>query len=116
MPCVAPNIRGGSYLIVASSIDACFEELVDEDDRLRKTVDAFPDFEVDSTVMGIVEEISFLDEFLSDDSKFDLGVFEAIEISVAVEVVYIQAGKFHTRTREGAVDCHFLSFQGIPWE
>ena len=47
-------------MIVASDVNALFEDLVGNDVRVWKTIYAFADVEVDPTIMYIVEKIAFL--------------------------------------------------------
>ena len=95
--------RGGGTLVVASLVEACFEELVREHSGLGKAVNAAPNFEVDPAVAGMFEEVVFLYEFVGDVSEFDSDALWAVERGVEVEVADAKGGKLGAENRQDAV-------------
>ena len=55
-PLVLPEARSGGTLVLASYIEAFLEELVGENSRLQKSVNATTNFEIDPAVADAVGE------------------------------------------------------------
>jgi hypothetical protein len=71
---VAPEPRGGGYLVIVEFGKAFLEEFVGKDACLGETAHATAHFKVDPGVAGNLVELVLVDEFLGDSCKLDADV------------------------------------------
>jgi hypothetical protein len=86
------------------------EEFVGKDACLGESVHATVHLKVDPGVAGKLIELVFMNEFLGDIHKLDVGVLWPVEWSVEIEVLEGNGGKPGITLGENTVDKQFDKF------
>ena len=109
---VAREARHDDRLVVAGSIEALGEEIIDKLARLRKAVDNFVYLELHPNVASKLVEIVFENEFLRDIRKSNMCVFAEIKGGDHVEVGNVKGCKPVISEQKDYVENELDKFQG----